>query len=121
MNYNITKHCANRYTERVLGNLNNSKNLYTEILRCLSSGQNITSKLSETTPRFILYVKQRYGSDKGYNFIKKDKIIFVLTKRKGTEKLYDVITCYIENRHLEKFQNTALSKEEIYTKLSNLK
>ena len=40
MKFNITKHCKNRYIERVL-----------------NTGKNITSQLSEKLPRFILYIK----------------------------------------------------------------
>lgn len=121
MNYNITRHCAQRYIERVCGGLNASTNLYKDIIRSLNSATNITSKLSTDVPRFLLYVKERYGTDKGFNFLKNDHIIYVLTKRKGTEKLYDVLTCYIENNLFDKFKNTALSKEQIHMKLSMLK
>lgn len=118
--YNITKHCLKRYIERVLGGLNNSPNIYLEILMMLKTGVNVTSKLSEKHTRFILYVKDRYGK-RGYNFIKKDHTLFILSKRKGTEKIYDVITCYTEDENTYKiFDNSALSKNEIYFKLSEL-
>jgi hypothetical protein len=120
MKYNITRHCLSRYIERILGGLNNSPNIFKEILNCLNSGINITSKLSETHPRFILYIKERYGN-KGYTFIKKNYCIFVLTKRKNTDNLYDVLTCYNENNSLKQFENSILSKDEIYIKLKNLK
>lgn len=122
MKYNITKHCSNRYVERVLGGINITNNLYTQILKDLSGGINVTSKISEKHPRYILYIKERYGSDKGYNFIKSGNIIFILTKRKNTNELYDVLTCYIETGVTYKvFDNTVLSKDEIYYKLSNIK
>lgn len=122
MKFNITKHCSQRYTQRVLGGSNITNNLYVQILKDLSSGTNITSKISEKHPMYLLYVKKRYGSDKGYTFIKKDNIIFILTKRKNTDNLYDVLTCYIETVDTYKrFDNSVLTNQEIYHKLSNLK
>lgn len=120
MRYDITRHCKDRYIERVLGNLNNSDNLFVEMLKNLSTATNITSKLSETCPRFVLYVKERYGSI-GFNFLKKDHVIYVLTKHKGTKDLYDVITCYVESDALKKFENSALTNEQIYTRLRLVK
>jgi hypothetical protein len=121
MKFNITRHCKNRYIERVLGGLNNSPNIFLEILNMLNSATNITSKLSEENPRFILYLKERYGIDKGYNFLKKDNVIFVLSKHKGTKNLYEVITCYIKHKHIDKFKNTILSNDEIHLRLRQLK
>ena len=121
MRYNITKHCRDRYIERILGNLNNSPNIFIEMLTKLSKAKNITSNLSDNVPRFILYVKERYGADKGYTFLKSDSLIFILVKRKNTFNLYDVITCYVESDKLEQFKNTKLSKKEIYNKLHLLK
>jgi len=122
MKFNITKHCSDRYVQRVLAGSNVINNLYVQILKDLSSGTNITSKISEKHPRYLLYVKERYGSDKGYTFIKKGDLIFLLTKRKNTNDLYDVLTCYIETIDTYKrFDDSVLTKEEIYYKLSTLK
>ena len=71
MKFYITKHCKERYRERILGNTGIVDNLIIAILKDLKSGKNISSKLSTELPRFILYLKQRYGSDKGYNIIQK--------------------------------------------------
>lgn len=119
MNFYITNHCKDRYRERVLGGYNTT-NVLLSILDELKSGVNITSKISENYPRLILYLKERYEG-RGYNFIKNGHTIYVTTKRKGTENLYDVITCYIEGPQLEMFKNTVLSKEEIHLKLKLLK
>lgn len=122
MRYYISKHCQNRYLERVLSNVVSSSNpLIHQIFGDLNTAQNITSQIADNYPRFVLYVKERYGKDIGFNFLKKGHTLFVLTKRKGTVDLYDVITCYIESHMLTKFAKTALSKDEIYTRLSNLK
>ena len=120
MKFYITKHCKERYRERVLGNTGIVDNLVIAILKDLNSGKNITSKLSTELPRFILYLKQQYGSDKGYNIIQKDHTFFILTKRKGTEDLYDVLTCYIEFETFKKFKNTVLTNAEIHLKLATL-
>ena len=121
MKFYVTKHCKDRYRERVLGNTGSCNNLILTILNDLNTGKNITSKLSTELPRFILYMKEQYGSDKGYNIIQKDHIFFILTKRKSTENLYDVLTCYIEFDTFRKFSNTCLTNEEIHLKLANLK
>ena len=57
----------------------------------------------------------------GFNFLQNDKTIFVLTKRKGTEKLYDAVTCYIESDTFNKFANTSLNHDQIYTRLALVK
>ena len=120
MKFYITKHCKERYRERILGNTGVVDNLTLSILKDLNSGKNITSKLSTELPRFILYIKQQYGSDKGYNIIQKDHTFFILTKRKGTEALYDVLTCYVEFETYKKFKHTILTNEEIHLKLAML-
>lgn len=120
MKFYITKHCKERYRERILGNTGIVNNLVIAILKDLNSGKNITSKLSTELPRFILYIKQQYGSDKGYNIIQKDHTFFILTKRKGTESLYDVLTCYVEFETYKKFKHTVLTNEEIHLKLAML-
>jgi len=120
MKFYITKHCKERYRERILANSGIADNLLFSILNDLKSGKNITSKLSTELPRFILYIKEQYGSDKGYHIIKKDYSFFILTKRKGTEDLYDVLTCYIEYDIFKKFSNTVLTNSEIHLKLKML-
>lgn len=120
MNFFITKHCKNRYRERVLNGSNSVSDVLICILKELRTGTNVTSKFSQEYPRFILYLKERY-SDKNYNFIKYGHTIYVTTKRKGTLELYDVLTCYIEGNQLESFKNTSLNKTDIYIRLKLLK
>lgn len=118
MKYYITKHCKDRYLQRILNGNNITDNLLFTILDDLKSGKLITSEMSDKYPRFILYLKENYGSDKGYNFIQKENTIFVLCKRKGTESLYDVVTCYIESGVFESFNSTVLTDKEIYNRLA---
>ena len=117
----VTKHCKERYKERVLGGINIIDDILMSILKNINSGTEVTSKYSEQIPRFILYIKERYGSDKGYTLIRNGYILYIATKRKGTENLYDALTCYIDNDIIKKFQNTCLSKEDIHLKLKMLK
>lgn len=118
MKYYITKHCKDRYLQRVLNGNNVNENLLFSILDDLKFGKLITSEISNKYPRFVLYLKENYGADRGYNFIQKDNTIFVLCKRKGTESLYDVVTCYIESGVFESFNSTVLTDREIYNRLA---
>lgn len=120
MNFHITNHCKDRYLERVLNGKNICNNMLFRILSDLNTSSNITSKISVECPRFILYLKEKYGNKRGYTLLKKDHTLFILTKRKGTEQLYDVVTCYIENDILKQFK-TVLSKQEVNLKLSLIK
>ena len=119
MKYFITTHAKNRYVERIL--TDSKLNHYSEILKELSQSKNITSQLANDNPRFILYVKERYGCDKGYHFLKNNDNMFILTKRKNTNDLYDVLTCYKDEGKTDGFMNTKLNKEQIHLKLAILK
>jgi hypothetical protein len=118
MNFYITQHCKDRYLERVMGGKNTSNNLLMTIFKDLKAAKNITSQISTEVPRFILYLKQRYGTDKGYNIFRLDNIIFIATKRKRTKNLYDVVTCYIDIDSINKFKNTILTNKDIHLKLA---
>lgn len=120
MKFYITKHCKNRYIERVLNGLNTSDNILFTIFNELNCANNITSKISTDAPRFILYLKERYGNQ-GYNILKYNNIIFICIKRKNTIDLYDVVTCYIDIDSINMFKHSTLSNDEIYLKLSMLK
>lgn len=120
MRFYITQHCKDRYLERVMGCRNTSSHLLTTILKDLNVAKNITSQISTEVPRFILYLKQQYGSDKGYNIFKKDHTIFIVTKRKGTIDLYDVVTCYIDVDSISKFKHTVLTNQEIHLRLATI-
>lgn len=118
MKFYITKHCKQRYIERVLGNLNSKEDVLKSIFKDLNNSKNITSKLSTEVPRFILFLKDKYGS---CNIMKHDHILFICKKRKGAESLYDVVTCYIDKDDLSMFRNSVLTNEEIHLKLKLLK
>lgn len=52
------------------------------ILKNINLGTDVTSKYSEQIPRFILYIKERYGSDKGYTLIRNEYTLYIATKEK---------------------------------------
>ena len=118
MKFNVTKHCRERYLERVLGKSNSHNDLLKTILNDLLSSTNVTSKLSSDVPRFILFIKEKYGS---CNILQKEHTLFICKKRKETKDLYDVVTCYLNKDNLKMFRETVLSNDEIYLKLKLLK
>ena len=91
------------------------KLLLETIMNVASAGESMVINDPKGENYLITYP---YLKDKGYNIIQKDHTFFILTKRKGTENLYDVLTCYIEFDTFRKFSNTCLTKEEIHLKLS---
>jgi hypothetical protein len=57
-----------------------------------------------------------------HRIFKSGNIIFIVKKRKNTDDLYDVLTCYIyDKENYEKYKNTVLPRSEIYEKISFLK
>ncbi len=121
MKFWLTQHAKERYKERVLNGVNSVDNLNVHILKIISAGVNITNKIYDDCPRYILFLYEKY-KELGISIIKSDNILFIVKKRKGTYDLYDVITCYhnTEN-HLKQFKNTALSREDIFFKISEIK
>lgn len=122
MKFWLTQHSKDRYVERILNGLNTADNLNVTILKQISSGVDITSKVYDDCPRYILYLYEKY-KELGITIIKKDNVLFIARKRKGTYDLYDVITCYNydEGRFLRQFKNTALTREEIFFKIKLIK
>lgn len=121
MKYFVTKHCQKRYLERALNGNNVSDNILFTILDEIKTAKNITSDIANNNPRFLLYIKEKYGTKKGFNFLKYENIIYVLIKRQYTENLYDVITCYVDAGQMDTFKNTNMSTKEIYNKLNLIK
>lgn len=117
MRFWLTHHCKIRYVERVLNGNNNMENLNVTILKDISAGTDITSKVYDETPRYILYLYEKY-KELGITIIRNKNILFIARKRKGTYNLYDVLTCYVDDgNYLRQFKNTALSREEIFLKI----
>lgn len=121
MKFNITHHASERYIERVRCGIHSTDtNLYTEILKDLSAGKDITNKVYDEAPRYILYLYEKY-KQLGLTIIHSKSTLYICKKRQGTQNLYDVLTCYSDHRYLEQFKNTVMSREEIFLKIKILK
>lgn len=121
MKFWLTQHSKERYVERILNGLNTVDNLNVTILKQISAGVDVTNKIYDECPRYILYLYEEYH-ELGLKIIKAGNVLFITKKRKGTEALYDVITCYLETgNYLRQFKNTALSRENIFIKIKEIK
>ena len=121
MKFWLTQHSKERYVERILNGLNNVDNLNITILKQISAGANITSKVYDECPRYILYLYEKY-KELGITIMKSGNVLFICRKRKGTFDLYDVLTCYFDDgKYLRQFKNTALSRDEIFLKIKVVK
>lgn len=91
MKFFITHHAGERYIERIRCGLNSANNnLFAEILTKLNTGKDITNKVFDEAPRYILYLYEKY-KQLGLTIIQTDDIIFICKKRSGTQSLFDVI------------------------------
>ncbi len=61
MKFFITKHCQQRYIERINNGLNVDDNVLFTILDKVNAGKDITNKIYDEIPRFILYLYEKYG------------------------------------------------------------
>lgn len=122
MKFWLTHHSKDRYVERILNGLNTSDNLNITILKQLNNGKDITNKVYDDCPRYILFLYEKYGQ-LGLTIIRSENVIFITKKRKGTYDLYDVLTCYLYNdgNYLKQFRNTALSRDMIFLKIKQIK
>lgn len=116
-----TQHAQQRYIERVKNGLNTSNNVAVEILKLISLAEDVTDKIFNQVPRYILYLHENYGNC-NYKIMEKDNIIFLCKKREGTEKLFEIITCFLSSsNYLSQFKNTVLTREEIFLKIKAIK
>jgi hypothetical protein len=121
MKFWLTQHSKERYAQRILNGLNTLDNLNMAILKKISSGKDITNQVFDQCPRYILYLYEKY-KELGITIMRSDNILFICKKRKGTYDLYDVLTCYYEDgNYLRQYKNTALSREEIFMKIKEIK
>lgn len=121
MKFFITHHAGERYIERIRGGINpTTTNLFTDMLKELSTGKDITNKIYDEVPRYILYLYEKY-KQLGLTIIHSNQTLYICRKRPGTQNLFDVITCYNDHRHLEQFKNTAMSREEVFLKIKMIK
>lgn len=121
MKFWITSHARQRYIERINNGLNVSDNVLISMLKDVSAGKDITDKIYDEIPRYILYLHEKYKTC-GQRLIKSGDNIFIVIKRDGTQNLYEVLTCFKNNENfLRQFKNTALSREEIFLKIKEIK
>jgi hypothetical protein len=121
MKFWLTQHAKERYLERILNGTNVTDNLNMRMLKDLYSGSDITNKVYDECPRYILFLYEKY-KELGLTIIKSGSILFITKKRKGTYNLYDVMTCYFEDgKYLRQFKNTVLTREQIFLKIKEIK
>lgn len=113
----ITNHCKERYAERINNNIPVD---VVVILKSITSGKDITNKVLEEAPRYLLYLYQKYN-EFGLTIIKTDNIIYILKKKEGTFNTYTALTCYKDDNYLSQFKNTVMSRSEIYIRIKILK
>lgn len=120
MRFHISQHCQERWIERVNAGLNKDDHTLMKILHTLNDSKDITAKVFDDAPRYILYLYEKYKSC-NVTIMSGNGVIFVAKKRKGAENMYDVLTCYVEHKHLDQFRNTSLKRSEIFIRISEAK
>lgn len=121
MRFWLTQHSKERYKERILNGLNSVDNLNIHILKQISAGKDITNKVYDDCPRYILFLYEKY-KELGLTIMLSDNVLFICRKRKGTYDLYDVITCYwYDENYLKQYKNTILTREQIFFKIKEAK
>jgi hypothetical protein len=121
MKFWLTQHSRERYVERILNGLNSVDNLVIHILKQISSGKDITNKVYDECPRYILFLYEKY-KELGITIMLSDNVLFICKKRKGTYNLYDVLTCYwYDENYLKQYKNTALTREQVFLKIKEIK
>lgn len=121
MKFWLTNHSRERYVERILNGLNTIENINLHIVKHISSGKDITNKVYDECPRYILFLYEKY-KELGITIMLSDNVLYICKKRKGTYNLYDVLTCYwYDDNYLKQYKNTALTREQIFLKIKEVK
>jgi len=119
--YYISRHCQERYMERIrMGSNTSETSPLTEMINSLKAGKDITQNVYDDVPRYILFLYEKY-KQLGITIIESNNTIFIARKRTGTLNLYDVVTCYSAHRHLEQFKNTDMKRQDIFIKIKQIK
>jgi len=109
----ITKHCKERYEERINNGLSIDILL---VLQNVYNAKDITNKVLEEAPRYILYLYEKYG-EFGQKILKNNDTIFILKRKHDEKDTWNVITCYKDNNYLSQYKNTTMSRKEIYIRI----
>lgn len=121
MKFWLTDHVKKRYIERVVNGVNNFENLNVSILKHISTGKDITNKVYDECPRYILFLYEKY-KQLGITIMLANDVLFITKKRKGTYDLYDVLTCYpYTGDYLRTFKTSVLPREIIFMKIKEIK
>lgn len=118
--FNISKHARQRYIERILCGSNSKDNLLIEILNQLRNSQDITNKIFDETPRYILFLYEKYNCCK-LTILQHKDILFICRKQEGTDNMLNIVTCYNSHNHLSQFKNSSLSREDVFLKIKIIK
>lgn len=86
MKFWLTQHCKERYIERILNGLNTIDNLNISILKKIEAGKDITNKIYDECPRYILFLYEKY-KELGITIIKSENILFI-TKKERVRIIY---------------------------------
>lgn len=119
MKIQITNHAKQRYRERML-NGSHETNILPLMLKQIREGKDITDKLYDKIPRFILYLYEKYN-ELGQRIIQNNDEIFILKQPDKSIDVTYVLTCIKNDKYLSNFENTSLSREEIFLKISQIK
>lgn len=120
MRYYLTAHAISRYVERINNGLHNSDSEINVMLKKLYAGRDVTNKVFDECPRYILYLYERY--EMLTRIVESDGIIFICNKRKGTVALYDVITCYKKtDGFLRQWKESVMPRQEVFIKIKLIK
>jgi hypothetical protein len=114
MSYFITKHCKDRFLERIAPFSD-----VREILKIVYSGSDLTNTIFDKYPRYILYLYERY-SECSIKIVQNGDVTFICKRRPDTQSTFDVMTCYRADS-FDKFGKTALPRQEIYLRIKIIK
>lgn len=111
----VSTHCRDRYYERV-SNIPPDGGFTMKIINNITNGKDITEKIFDEAPRYILYLHEKYG-EVGQRIIEHDQVIYLLKRQKETKDTFTAITCFKNEDFLSQFKNTSMSRSEIYIKI----
>lgn len=121
MRWDISKHARDRYLERVPVSMHTNQNTNISILESLRSSKDVTNKIFNEVPRYILYLYERYNELGLLIMRSSDGIIYLCRKKEGTFNTMSIVTCFMEDRYLDNFRNSAMSRQDVFFKISCIK